>query len=320
MPPSGVFLCAKNIPASNDFLTGTIFSNSRRRRNATAIERKVDEMRKQARKGAVESQELANRITDALIHLIDYVVAGSDIVELTAFKQNTSVSTLTLKKAKVQEKAGPISQAGLHGSGVLFLDSMNAPPQPTIGWFRAIVQEHLAAACETLVVVISASLVQMLLLDDTPEKFRQLALESWKQDQETAHKIRQRYQKQKRAETEFVAGTTACDWDYVRGYTRGVQTAVAVIAQAIDDNMSPAGICRTLREWQTDVAVIPDRASDSLINGIYACSLALKQNGISPATINPFIMQAIAQSPETFILIGWKVPSKTQAGWARMRP
>jgi hypothetical protein len=293
---------------------------ARRRRNATAIVRKVDEMRKQARKGTVESQELANRTTAALIHMIDYVVAGSDIVELTAFKQNASVSTLTLKKAKVQEKTGPIPQAGLLGSGVLFLDSMNAPPQPTIGWLRAMVQEHLAASCEALVVVISASVVQMLLLDDTPEKFRHLALESWKQDQEASQKIRRRYQKQKRAETEFAAGTTACDWDYVRGYTSGVQAAVAAIAQAIDGNLSPAEICWALRVWQTAVAVIPDRASDSLKNGIYACSIAWKQSGISPATVNPFIMQAIAQSPETFFLLGWEVPSKTQTGWMRTRP
>ena len=103
----------------------------------------------------------------AMERLIDYVLADTGRGEVKRdFQFNGSVSTLTLKVEKVQEKPVPIPYAGAPSSGVLFIDERNAPSHPTNEWLRSQIQEHLAAATTgTLVVAISAGVLLFLIAD-----------------------------------------------------------------------------------------------------------------------------------------------------------
>jgi hypothetical protein len=247
---------------------------------------------------------------DAIKNLVTYLIAGIERGGELSFIELDESFILIAKKADVLPKTGRIPHVGMPGSGILLIDKYAVPEESVLNWLRAHIQEHLAAAPQTLLVVIPLELVYLLIEHVLPERIRQDILQYWEYIRMERKKLcgTPGSDVQRRKSGAVCAIKATYDWNYLKDYIRGMQICVAAIVEA--DLLPPSYICWLMREGQTlSVANSRNYSGDGVRDALLDVQFAMLESAISfgtqYGTLSELLEFAFESSPAIFSGIGW---------------
>jgi hypothetical protein len=246
---------------------------------------------------------------DAIKMLVTYLIAGIERGGEISFIERDESFVLIAKMADVLPQAGRIPDVGMPGSGLLFIDEYAVPPESVLNWLRAHIQEHLAAAPQTLLVVIPLELVYLLVAHTLPESTRKEILQYWAHIRMERKELCGPHGSDVLRRASGTAGVINAthDWNYLRDYILGMQICAAAINEA--GLLSPSGICWFMGEVQDLSVVCPRDHSNGLRDALFDFQLAMLESDVSFftrfGTLSELLGFALENSPAVFSKIGW---------------